>query len=185
MKRSVAWNWAHQSHPRLSRQAPETEWKPLSSLCTTLRAASNPIASQGYQYSLMCIQKFVTIYKWRLLFGIKITIFIGADIEHTCLLIVGGDELAVGLARTSNLKIFTNFYKTWSKSQRCSSWDYRWWPARDVSPVSFVMTYDVNSPPVPLICIVCSWSLNPSRLYIIICAWVKKGGGSSGRKHNE
>ena len=57
----------------------------------------------------MCIQKFVTIYKWRLLFGIKITIFIGADTEHTCLLIVGGDELAV-FGPGPNLKL-KDFYK--------------------------------------------------------------------------
>jgi hypothetical protein len=86
------------TRPRLTQQAPEMEWKLSSSLCTVLRAGSNPkiwLACQGYHCSLLCIPKLVYIYKWRLLFGIKITIFIGADSEHTYLLIVGGDELAM------------------------------------------------------------------------------------------
>ena len=106
------WNWENETvcgvklspsvtsvtHPRPTRQAPEMVWKLSSSLCTTLRAGSNPriwLAYQGYKCSSLCIQRLVYIYKWRLLFGTKITIFIGVDSEHTYLLIVGGDELAV------------------------------------------------------------------------------------------
>jgi hypothetical protein len=104
------WNWENEmvcgmklslmsvTHPQLTRQAPEMEWKPSSSLCTMLRVGSNTkiwIAFQMYKCRLQCIPKLVCIYKWRLLFGAKITIFIGADSEHTCLLIVGGDKLAV------------------------------------------------------------------------------------------
>jgi hypothetical protein len=53
-----------------------------------------------------CVYEGLYIYKWRLLFATKITIFVGEDSEHTYLLIVGGDELAVFGLGVRNIGLF-------------------------------------------------------------------------------